>query len=177
MRCSRFPLGVALRATATCCDGSYTLGPDTSAYTKARAEYFTGAIGLIGDGKRLAIGHIGVQSPRSDGDSEADDDKDIGVLVVDIASRKVLRALSTKGAWPGPIFDEVVLDDEGRRVAASSPRGVTLLWNVDNDQRFKLGVISELSFSRDGKLLVGMTDARAVLRCTTGGVRLGTFVL
>jgi hypothetical protein len=172
------PLGVALRATATCCAGSYTLGPDTSAYTKTRAEYFTGAIGLSGDGKRLAIGHIGVQSPRSDNDSEADDDRDIGVLVVDVASRKVLRALSTKGAWPGPIFDEVVLDDEGRRVAASSPMGVTLLWNVDNDQRFELGaMISELSFSRDGKLLVGMTDASAVLWRTTDGVRLGTFVL
>lgn len=180
VRDSNEPPGITPRTSATCCGGTYTLGPNISAIVAGRAERYFIATGWSGDGKRLGIAHGGPAHPEEeDGEDREDEDADdswLGVLIVDTETRKVVRELSTKGVYLVPLINEVVLDHTGRRAAASA-NAQTVLWSVDDGKRFILGEGAELSFSRDGKLLVGLADSSAQIWRTSDGTTLGAFVL
>jgi hypothetical protein len=159
-------LGGDPRAAASCCTGYLAVGPRISPYVSSDQEVAP-ARGLSADGLRLALIGYG---------THGEEDEDARRLFVfDTRTRARISELDLGSE---PFVHEVVLDRTGRRAAAAlGMHPVAWLLDVESKEATQLSAALELSFSRDGKYLVGLGEDAAKVWRASDGAHLGAFVL
>lgn len=181
-RDSSDPFGIEPNVAATCCDGTYTVGLTASRYIRGETDRHVGARALSGDGSRVAIGYYGADETAADEaptDDEEVPDTPSGVLLVDTKSKAVIADLRTRGYMSGYYVSDVAVDRAGKHVALSAGmHDMVGLYRVGQKDGFsEVGYGFDLSFNRDGAMLVMLDREGAALWKTSDGSSLGSVLL
>ena len=160
---SATPSGIQPHAAANCCGGTFVVGPrvDTYMANDPRADHAQGARAMSADGRRVGIGY-------ADGETT-------GVVFYDTGTRREIAHFKLTNEL---YINELSLDRSGTRaVVGAGTHSSAYLFDLASGKQTSLGFGTELDFSRDGKLIVGLDADRVMVWRAQDGELSGWFAL